>query len=74
MKRKVLRGWRFQEINEGMYVFFDPLVERVSIYPLTSSERSAMVKKCDSGDAVAPCDERSVQNKQRELPGGAPHL
>ena len=72
--RKVLRGWRFQEVKEGMYVFFDPTAERIEIHPLTSSERSDMVSECDSGDAFDSDSEDTAISKQREIPWGSPHL
>jgi len=38
--------------EDGMYCFFDPNTEKVCVYPLTDSERSAMVTEHGSVSAL----------------------
>ena len=48
---KTLRQWRLQTTDGGLYCFFDPKVETVCIYPLTSSERSTKMVEYGSVSA-----------------------
>ena len=63
--RKVL-NWRVQTISGQHFCYFDPLIERLVIIPLTKAEKSALME-CDSGDAFESESEYSANNKQREL-------
>jgi len=48
---KSLRAWRIVETDGGAYCFFDPKIETICIYPLTSSERAVTIKKYGSVSA-----------------------
>ena len=65
--RKVL-NWRVQVVHGQTFCYFDPLIERLVIIPLTFDEKSALME-CDSGDAFESESESeySANNKQRDL-------
>jgi len=49
------------------FCYFDPMIERLVLIPLTAEERSALME-CDSGDAFERASETAaVKSKQREL-------
>jgi len=57
-----LRRWRMVDLGEGvgMYCFFDPLKEKICIYPLTDLESPGIlesmvsVSDLETGDGVPP--------------------
>jgi len=59
---KTLRAWRMVDLGEdvGMYCFFDPLKEKIFIYPLTDHEAPGIlesmvsVSDLETGTGVAP--------------------
>ncbi len=65
---KPLREWRVQVIGGQHFCYFDPLIERFVIMPLTAKERSGILEDMVSCEALENEDERS-NNKQRSLPG-----
>ncbi len=68
MKAKVLREWRLVEVTGGSFCFFDPRIEKICVYPLTSTERCAMVDSVSCEAVEAEADAASqLNNKQRDL-------
>ena len=67
LKGKKVLNWRVQVIGGQSFCYWDPLIERLVILPLTSAERAAIVE-CDSGDAFETESENAVASDQRRLP------
>ncbi len=57
----LVRGWRIGRVEpDGLSCYFDPLTERVEIYPLTDEEKSARLDMMSSVSAMGEGEEHYV--------------
>jgi len=65
-KQKKIFQWRLIDLGDsGMYCYFDPGSERIEIYPLTSREKTSMLKEYGS---VSGLGRDGAQFQDAQLP------
>ncbi len=65
-----IREWRIQEVEGGMYLFFDPTREKIYIYPLTSPDGNP---KIGGNGSVSALTEAEAEPHQMYLLLGRNH-